>query len=204
MGMARIPVAELRVQTQGPGLVRVTASAPAREGRDLREWVQQSGISPGAMVTTGLVLAVLGGLGLLVLASGSFAGVVALASMVTTGAGLAFLGALKRKDAKAEPKALPPASSAAVLTERSRRVRAVLDGGGGHTFEQLLHQLRWTESALLETLVVMKDGGQVVEDLDLDTGEWVYRSQELGFGGGGPMSLADRQAHGRQEETHRR
>lgn len=195
MGMARIPAAELWVQTQGPGLVRVTANAPARQGNDLREWVQQSSITPRALVTTGLGLAVIGVVGMLVAAS-SVLGLIVCSSMTTAGAGIAFLGALKRKDREAQPKALPPASSAPVLLERSRRVQAVLEGGD-HTFEQLLGRLRWTETALLETLVVMKDSGQIIEDLDLDTGEWIYRSVSMGLGpvgSAGGLSLADRQA----------
>lgn len=197
--MARIPAAELWVQTQGPGLVRVTANAPARQGSDLREWVQQSSVTPRALVTTGLGLAVVGAIGVILTAS-SVLGIIVCSSMATAGAGIAFLGALKRKDRDAAPKALPPASSATVLLERGRRVQAVLEGGD-HTFEQLLGRLRWTETALLETLVVMKDSGQIIEDLDLDTGEWIYRSVYAGLGpvgSAGGLSLAERQARDQQ------
>lgn len=199
MGMARIPVAELWVQTQGPGLVRATANVPARqaEGGDLREWVSESRVSSGTLVTVGLVLAAVGGIGALIVTS-SVLGIVAVTSMITAGTGLAFLGVLKRKDRAAQPKALPPASSTTVLAERARRIGSVLDAGD-HTFEQLLGKLRWTESALLEALVVMKDSGQVVEDLDLDSGEWVYRSAVAGYGSvgtPGALSLAERQARG--------
>jgi hypothetical protein len=203
MGMARIPVAELRVQTQGPGLVRATASAPARQGGDLREWVHQSGVPPRAMVSGGLVLAAIGGLGALVLTPGFF-GMMVLSSMFTVGGGVAFLGVLKRKGRKEEPKALPPASSASVIAERARRVGGLLDRGGDYTFERLLAQLRWTEPALLETLVAMKEAGRVIEDLDLETGEWVYRSTTTDYGTaghGGGMTLADRQARGLDTET---
>jgi hypothetical protein len=203
MGMARIPVAELRVQTQGPGLVRVTANAPARQDGDLREWVQRSGVSPGAMVSAGLLLAAVGGLGALLLTPGFF-GMVALSAMFTVGGGVAFLGVLKRKGrGDPEPKALPPASAATVIAERARRVGALLGRGGERTFEQLMAELRWTEPALLETLLAMKDSGQVVEDLDLETGEWVYRSSVAEFGTGGGMTLADRQARGLHTEAHR-
>lgn len=196
MGMARIPVAELWGQTQGPGLVRATANVPARrEGGELREWVRDSAVSPRALVTGGLALAAAGGIGALLVTS-SLLGIMLVTSMITAGCGLAFLGALKRKDRSSQPKALPPAAPATVLAERARRIHAVLDAGD-HTFEQLLGKLRWTESALLEALVVMKDSGQVVEDLDLDTGEWIYRGAFGGYGSatGGP-SLADRQARG--------
>jgi hypothetical protein len=204
MGMARIPVAELRVQTQGPGLVRVTASAPARQGGDLREWVHQSRLSPKTMVSGGLVLAAVGGLGALLLTPGFF-GMMILSSMFTVGGGVAFLGVLKRKGRKEEPKALPPASSATVIAERARRVATLLDRGGDYTFERLLTQLRWTEPALLETLLAMKEAGQVIEDLDLDTGEWIYRSTTADYGTaapGGGMTLADRQARGLHTEAN--
>ena len=55
---------------------------------------------------------------------------------------------------------------------------------------------RWTDRALVETLVAMKDAGALIEDLDLDSGEWVYRLQ-YGDAIGTPasMTLADRQQH---------
>lgn len=207
MGMARIPAAQLQVQTQGPGLVHVTANAPAPvPARDLQDWVAQSSLSAGAMVMGGLALAAVGGLGALVMHVGFF-GVVALSSMITVGGGVALLGILKRKGRKApEPRALPPASTASVIAERARRVQAVLGQGGDFTFERLLAALKWTESALLETLLAMKEAGQVVEDLDLDTGEWVYRSQYTEYGSalpGGAMTLADRQAQGLHVEANR-
>ncbi|MEM9458839.1 MAG: hypothetical protein AAGF11_31970 [Myxococcota bacterium] len=206
--MARIPVAQLQVQTQGPGLVHVNDRTPASAPRtELRDWVADSSLSPGAMVMGGLALAAVGGLGALVMHVGFF-GVVALSSMITVGGGVALLGLLKRKGRQVEePRALPPSSSAAVLAERARRVKAVLGQGGDFTFERLLAQLRWTESALLETLVVMKDAGQVVEDLDLDSGEWVYRAQITEYGSalpGGAMTLADRQAQELPMEANHR
>ncbi|MCA9653348.1 MAG: hypothetical protein H6712_34500 [Myxococcales bacterium] len=195
--MARIPVAELRVQTQVPGLVRAEAATPARSRADLRVWAERAPVSSGAMVGLGLGLAVVGGVGALVVSGVGFFGMLALSTMITLGGGMAFLGVLKRKgrkDQEAEAlKALPPASAPAVIAERGRRVIMVLEQHGDLTFERLLAQLRWTEGALLETLVAMKDAGRVVEDLDLETGEWVYRSQ-LELGAGGPMTLADRQA----------
>lgn len=197
MPMARIPAAELWVQTQGPGLVRVTATPPARQS-DLRQWVhEQTVASPKVLATGGLGLLAASVLGFLVLGPANVITVVALSSMATTGAGLAFLGLLKHKDRDAQPKALPPASSATVIAERARRVQAVLDEGD-HTFEQLLGRLRWTESALLEALVAMKDAGQIIEDLDLDSGEWVYRSAFGGYGAAGALSLSERQARGPQ------
>ncbi len=197
MGMARIPAAELRVQTGHGGLVRVDATAPARTvpENDLKQWIKRSPVSAGALIGGGLLMMAAGGVGAVVMHVGFF-GVVALGSMITLGGGLAFLGVLKRggRESDDDTKALPPASAAAVIAERSRRVQQCLDKGGHYTFEQLMAQLRWTEGALLETLVAMKDGGLLVEDLDLETGEWFYRSQVATYGTGGAMTLADRQA----------
>jgi len=205
MGMARIPVAELRVHSQGPGLVRASSTAPARSDDDLRQWAQRSSLSPGAMVAGGLALAAVGGVGALLMSVGFF-GMVALSSMMTVGGGVAFLGVLKRRGrAEPEPPLALPAASMAVIAERARRVQSVLAPGGDFTFEQLMAALRWTEPALLETLLSMKETGQVIEDLDLDTGQWVYRSQHNEYGstvpGGGGMTLADRQARGLHAEA---
>lgn len=210
MDMARIPVAQLQVQSQGPGLVRANPTAAARnqaqpsQGGDLRQWVGRAPISSGALMTGGLGLAAIGAVGALVITTG-FIGTTILGGMMTLGGGLAFLGALKRKDRRAAeqaPKALPPSSPATVIAERASRVRAVLDRGGDYTFERLGAELRWTENALLETLVAMKEAGQIVEDLNLDTGEWVYRSQVHEFGTHGAMTLADRQARQIRPEAH--
>jgi len=195
MGMARIPVAELQVQSQGPGLVRANANDLSGRRGDVRDWAQRSPVSAGAMIFGGLGIAAIGALGALLTTVGFF-GTVALGSMMTVGGGVAFLGVLKAKGRSEPvvPKALPPASATTVIAERGRRILSVLEQSGDLTFEHLLAQLRWTEGALLEALMAMKESGQVVEDLDLDTGQWVYRSQLTDYGGAGPMTLEDRQA----------
>jgi hypothetical protein len=123
-------------------------------------------------------------------------------SMLTLGGGLAILGGLKRVSS-AMPPALPaPKGDPSLLAERGRRVRRLLAELGQSTFEQLLTRLRWVESALVQTLVAMKDAGQIVEDLDLDTGEWVYRLQSGDeMGTHASMMLADRQAAGGSESA---
>lgn len=199
--MARQPVAELYVRSQA--LVRVGPGGVARPNEaadedDLRTWVDRAAIPWSTMVFGGMGTAVLG----LVLASINplgFLGTVAFSSMITLGGGLTFLGILKRKreqDGEATPRALPaPSTSPTVLAERARRVTSVLRNSRDCTFERLLSQLRWTEAALVETLVYMKNGGAVEEDLNLDTGEWVYRVQDVDAVGtpAGP-TLAERQA----------
>jgi hypothetical protein len=200
MAMARQPVAELYVQSQG-ALVRLGPSTtPVRtddEPDDLRTWVDRAAIPWSGMVLGGMGTAVLG----LVLASINplgFLGTVAFSSMITLGGGLTFLGILKRKREQDEPppRALPAAGTApAVFAERARRVTHVLRDRGEATFETLLGRLRWTESALIETLVYMKNAGALEEDLNLDTGEWVYRVQDIdAVGTPAGLTLAERQA----------
>lgn len=199
--MARHPVTELWVQRQGAALVRVSANAPAEvnaEKSDLRTWVDRSSLPAGVLVAGGLALG-LTGLTLAVLVGWSGLGVAALYStMITLGGGLTFLGLVKRK--RPPPPALPPGprTSPEVQHERARRVQAALQQLGDATFESLLRQLGWTEPALLETLVFMKDGGVIEEDLNLDTGEWIYRTRnDLGMGAAGGLMLEDRQARRR-------
>lgn len=127
-------------------------------------------------------------------------------SMITIGGGVALLGVLKRKGRAPQPvpaRALPPASSTAVIAERSRRVATVLEQTGRATFERLAARLRWTEPALLETLMAMTESGHLVEDLDLETGEWFYRLQATDFGTGAALTLADRQARALQSKGDR-
>ena len=205
--MARYPITELWVQRQGAALVRVGGSVPAEadpsrsplrgDGGDLRTWVDRSALPAGALVAGGLGLG-LSGLALAVLIGWSGLGVAAIYSaMITLGGGLTFLGLLKRK--RPPPPALPaPRTSPEVLNERGRRVHAALAQLGDATFEALLRLLGWTESALLETLVQMKEAGVIEEDLNLDTGEWIYRSRnDLGMGAAGGLMLEDRQARQR-------
>ena len=151
------------------------------------------------MVLGGLGLAAVGlGLGLAL----PFAlPTVLVGGMVTFGGGIAFLGGLKRKaehDAAAA-KALPPAPtvSPAVLAERTRRVRDWLQPRPQATFEELATALKWTESALVETLLHMKDAGIVEEDLDLDSGQWIYRMQvATDTGAAASLMLSERSARG--------
>jgi hypothetical protein len=190
-------VTELWVQRQGAALVRVGANAPAEADKsDLRTWVDRSAVPAGALVAGGLGLG-LTGLGLAVLVGWSGLGVAAIYStMITLGGGLTFLGLIKRKQPPA-PALAPPrtTTSPEVLGERARRVHAALDELGDATFEALLRLLGWTEPALLEALVYMKEGGAIEEDLNLDTGEWIYRTRnDLGTGAAGGLMLEDRQA----------
>ena len=195
MSMARHNAAELWGHAQ-TGLVRTTGGVePARAPGGVLGWAEKAPVGGGMMVAGGLALAAVGVLGAWVLPVG-FVGSVILGTMFTIGGGSAFLGAHKLRARRGQA-ALPPATSEtaeSVLIERARRVHAILDRGGDFTFEVLLAELRWTERALVETLVYMKDGGTLVEDLDLDSGQWVYRAQMTDYGQGRALTLQDRQA----------
>jgi hypothetical protein len=209
--VARHTVAELWIQSQGQALVRVGGDGIARretgrhatvgQGDDVRSWAERAPFSWHGMMVAGLALAGIGGL-LAALNPIGFVGAVLFSSMITLGGGLAILGGLKRVGS-AMPPALPaPQGDPSLLAERGRRVRRLLGELGQSTFEQLLSRLRWVESVLLQTLVAMKDAGQVVEDLDLDTGEWVYRLQSGDeMGTRASMMLADRQTAGGSESA---
>ena len=221
MSMARQPVAKLWVDRQGGGaLVHVGAAVGAestslqtrsgeRDRGDLLRWVDRSSVPAGAMVFGGLGLAGLGLLLASLFGAGTLMMAAALSSMLTLGGGLTFLGLLKQRRAGAR-RELPPAAEdgsarprtdPTVLRERARRVHHVLGELQQATFEALLARLRWTEAALLETLVEMKEAGTLEEDLDLDTGEWVYRPQYANATGtAASMMLEERAARASAEQ----
>lgn len=190
--MARQPIAELQVQVRELSVVTVRSRAVAkREPRgDLKVWIQRASIPWGALVGGGLGLAFLGA----VLASVNpigFLGTLLFSSMITFGGGLVFLGGFKawHQGDEHEPASLPPpAVSPQVAQERQRRICAVLQQQPVNTFEAIQAQLRWTETALIEALLQMKQDGLLEEDLDLETGEWVYRLTVLDKAGQ-PASL---------------
>jgi hypothetical protein len=209
--VARHTVAELWIQSQGGhALVRVGEPAALRRettgshaalagGDDVRRWAERAPFSWHGMMVAGLALAGIGGL-LATLNPIGFLGAVLFGCMMTLGGGIAILGGFKRASALVPPALPAPQGDPSVARERGRRVRMLLGQTGQSTFEQLLAKLRWTEAALVQTLVALKDAGQVVEDLDLDTGEWVYRLQSSDeMGTRASMMLADRQAAGSSE-----
>ncbi|PCC66874.1 hypothetical protein SAMN02745121_00398 [Nannocystis exedens] len=116
--------------------------------------------------------------------------------LFSAGAGLAVLAFAKRTSSagSAGPTALPARVDPSLLAERSRRVRAILRGTGPTTFERIKSELKWTQVALVSTLVHMKEQGEVVEDLSLDTGEWVYTLADNPDAVLGSPTLAERQA----------
>lgn len=180
--MAQQKVVDLVVQHGSLQIVQ-RVQVPARGAApDLRGWLVRSPTSWRGLAVAGLASSgagvVLGVFGHRMLTLW-FAN-----SLLSAGMCLLFLGLLKRL---LTPAALPaPAEPAGIdprlLAERSRRVRAILTGATSaselHTFERLVHDSRWTQAAMLSTLLHMKERGEVVEDLNLDTGEWVYSLAE--------------------------
>jgi hypothetical protein len=159
-------------------------------------------MSASRLMTSGLALASTALVGAWVLPFLGMLGTIAFGSAFTIGGGLAFLGFRKWQRDRVVPTA--PAMTPerrALLEERSRRVLPVLSGGAA-TFAQLMTQLHWTEPALVETLGFMRDAGLIVEDLDLDSGVWIYRLQPAELGGRAGPTLADRQSRlGLNSET---
>lgn len=181
--MARENVGELvsqRGQRGGVALVRADeAQAPA--ALDPRALADRSPMPWRVMVSSGLAMVALGVVAAALTSTGFF-GTVILSSLMTMGAGLAFLGLTKRRTLARVTPSTPRALSAsehAVLKERSRRIQAIFrQRGRPMTFEALVQATQWTRDAVLSTLVFMKERGEVLEDLDLDTGEWVYSPQD--------------------------
>lgn len=124
--------------------------------------------------------------------------------LFSAGAGLSVLAFAKRSSSAgaAGPAALPARVDPALVAERSRRVRAILRGGGPTTFERIKSELKWTQVALVSTLVHMKEQGEVIEDLSLDTGEWVYTLADNQDAVLGSPTLAERQAQEGEVKGH--
>lgn len=177
--MARENVGEL-VSQRGTALARPEDAAPPAT-LDPRALAARSAMPWRVMVSSGLAMVALGVVAAALTTTGFF-GTVILSSLMTMGAGLAFLGLAKRRTAARSTPSAPRALSAsehAVLKERSRRIQGIFaQSGRPMTFEALVRATRWTRDAVLSTLVFMKERGEVLEDLDLDTGEWVYSPQD--------------------------
>ena len=203
--MARLSIADLSTQSHGgQALVHVGGRDTGPHGAvqrqdDVRRWAERAPFSWHGMIVAGLSLAGIGGV-LAALNPIGFVGAVLFGSMMTLGGGIAILGGLKRTSELVPPALPAPKGDPSVLAERGRRVRKLLAQSGQSTFEPLLARLRWTEAALVQTLIALKDAGQIVEDLDLDSGEWVYRLQSGDeMGTRASMMLADREAAGSSE-----
>lgn len=181
--MAHQPVTELWIQQQGGGaVIQVRHAEPSAEfDSDTRgdRWMRV-GV---ASFVAGMVMASFGSL---------LAG-----SLVAVGGVCAVLMARRqqRRSALALPAASTgePKASPQVRVERARRVLGSLEVEGPCTFEALLARLRWTEPALLETLVELKKDARIDEDLDLDSGQWIYRPMGR-HGGAGSLTLDERQS----------
>lgn len=199
--MAQHKVVDLVIQHGSVQIVqrRAPMALARRDGVDLRGWLVNT---PGtwlgmigvgaASAGVGMALSVLGTRVLTVLFANS---------MLSAGLCLLLLGVLKRVWTRSAPGPTPPPApppvDAKLLAERARRVRALLARASSaselFTFEQLVKDSRWTQAAMLSTLLHMKERGEVVEDLNLDTGEWVYSLADEPVGGGGAsLMLAER------------
>lgn len=198
--MAQHKVVDLVIQRGSVQIVRrVGPDTPARAD-DRNNWLARS---PGtwrglatvgaASASAGLVLGMFGHRLLTIWFANS---------LLSAGLCLLFLGLIKRMLTVAPtpaPASAPEAVDPKLLAERSRRVRAILASATSaselHTFERLVQESRWTQAAMLSTLLHMKERGEVVEDLNLDTGEWVYSLAEDAVAvGPGSLMLEERTA----------
>ncbi len=186
-----------------PPATAVTTPATSQPPRnDVVAWVRRSGLPRSAFIGGGLALCGAG----LILASvgvGGFVAGAAISGMITLGGGLTFLGFLKGRETKDRPPALGaapaqapepgPKTSPVVLAERGRRIVALLGERGPLTFEAIVAELRWTQAAVLETLVSLKGDGTIEEDLELESGQWIYKSSVASaVGTPGSLMLDDR------------
>ncbi|GEM_PF-2357176 len=210
--MSRHRVGDLVIQTGAVQIYTATgtpadgkAHTPARA--DLRAVVRSLPLGWRPMVASGLALLGAGITFAWSLSSG-LVGILATSCLMSLGCGLVMFGAYKRAGAHhVGTRGLPPPGGAelGVVRERSRRVRSVLERmNAALTYERLLSELRWTEVALLSALLHMKETGEIIEDLDLDTGEWIYRLQDPALarqaGTAQPM-LEERQARYRENDS---
>lgn len=198
--MAQHKVVDLVIQHGSVQIVHRPRTLPARAAPGLPTWVMRSPGSWRGIVTVGvtsasagLVLSVVGHR-LLTL---WFAN-----SLLSAGLCLVLLGILKRVLSQTVPLAtpVPDAVDPQLLAERSRRVRAILSNVTSaselYTFERLVKESRWTQAAMLSTLLHMKERGEVVEDLNLDSGEWVYSvADDAVAAGPGSLMLEERTAY---------
>lgn len=171
--MAQLKVVDLVVQHRGGPIVRRDEAGssrlalPLNPARISAPWT--------TLLLSGVALTSLGAVTLGMFPF-SLLGLVLTNLLFSAGAAFVVLGLVKRwsmvdAQAAAEPERIDPR----VLAERCRRVRAILGRSGGPwTFERLVAESRWTQAAMLSTLLHMKDRGEIIEDLNLDTGEWVY------------------------------
>jgi hypothetical protein len=191
---------DLVVQRGSLQIVQHVRTSPPARAPDLRGWLVRTPGTWRALAVAGVgstaMGMVLGAVGHRMLTLW-FAN-----SLLSAGLCLVFLGLLKRVLTVAPAVATPAPAEVIdprLLAERSRRVRAILAGATAaselHTFEKLVQASRWTQAAMLSTLLHMKERGEVVEDLNLDTGEWVYSLAEDAVAAGpGSLMLEERTA----------
>lgn len=200
--MAREKVVDLVVR-QG-ATQPVERSSSSGGGGDLKRWAMRSPFSWTTMFVGGLVMVALG-TATAALTTWAFFGTMLLSSLLTAGSGLVFLSLVKRRgqvDALTDDQRGLSASEHRVLVQRSKRISALIEGAGRPlTYEALVDGTRWTRDAVLDTLLFMKERGEVAEDLDLDTGEWVYSPSELDAVPGSPVSLMLEERRELSEQT---
>lgn len=107
---------------------------------------------------------------------------------------LAFLTTSFVRQALAGSENVPKQIGNDVNSVRATRLAAVLSTAGRPmTVEALAKTLTWTSEAVVSGLRVLENDGRLFEDLDLDSGHWVYRLE------GAPSTQKDVQVHSLEE-----
>ena len=84
--------------------------------------------------------------------------------------------AIRRKRPESSQEATEEISLSQVAIERRTRVFNLLSSADEPmTVERLQEELKWTEEALLSALRALLAQERITEDLDLDSGHWVYQ-----------------------------
>ena len=197
--MAQHKVVDLVIQRGSVQIVHRMPTTPARTSGEGPAWLMRSPGSWRGLVAVGAASTGAGLLLSAVTTLGSRMLTIWFAnSLLSAGLCLLMLGVIKRvmmtqpaPAAAPTPEVIDPK----LLGERSRRVRAILSkvtaASELYTFERLVKESRWTQAAMLSTLLHMKERSEIVEDLNLDTGEWVYSLADdvVGAVAAGPGSL---------------
>jgi hypothetical protein len=192
--MARQSIGDLAAEHGTSALV---PSSEPEDALDVRAIAARVPIPARGMIAGGVMMVIAGVLISIVTGVPTFAINAVSKILISVGLGTAFLGGFKRRRALAaapSARALPPIDPS-LSRERRRRLATLISAGSlsGSTFEYLVRESRWMQDAVLSTLLEMKDRGEVIEDLDLDNGQWIYRNSE-DPGMSGKMTLDERRA----------
>lgn len=131
----------------------------------VRGWIVAAAVSLGVCLMAAIGSVALSGI-LVTLALVALAG----AGLIGGVAALAMAGQARRMQMNAY------VDRSRLLDERRRQMSALLETtSDGVSVAQAVSRLGWLEDAVVTTLKAMVDENEVIEDLDVESGAWVYR-----------------------------